>query len=157
MLIRHVACGSHHTALLTATGHLYTMGLNNYGQLGIEPKPSESSKDFQGTFSKKGCEPVCKSKNLWAPCLVESLKHLHVLKVECGANFTMVQAKTRKSTSKKTVLYAWGDNQYGQLGLSQCTPEEPPKKHKNKKPSLSEMVRHSAIPNILNSTHVPEP
>jgi len=79
--------------MLTATGHLYTMGLNNYGQLGIEPK---NNKDFQGTFNKQGSEPVCKQKNYRSPCLVESLKQYSILKVDCGANFSMVMAKTRK-------------------------------------------------------------
>ena len=35
VLIKQVACGAHHTAMLTSSGHLYMMGQNNYGQLGI--------------------------------------------------------------------------------------------------------------------------
>jgi alpha-tubulin suppressor-like RCC1 family protein len=56
------------------------------------------------------------------------------------------------------VLFAWGDNQYGQLGFSMTSFEkQPDTRHNNKKASLSEMVRHSELPHILNSTHVTVP
>lgn len=38
VLVQQIACGAHHTAMLTQTGHLYMMGQNNFGQLGIGSK-----------------------------------------------------------------------------------------------------------------------
>ena len=35
IVIEQVACGDRHSAILTAQGHLYTMGSNRMGQLGV--------------------------------------------------------------------------------------------------------------------------
>ena len=40
-----------------------------------------------------------KNKNMRAPCLVDSLKHVFLQKVECGANYTIVMAEMRDSKS----------------------------------------------------------
>jgi alpha-tubulin suppressor-like RCC1 family protein len=35
VLIKKIACGANHSAMLTNSGHLYMMGSNSHGQLGI--------------------------------------------------------------------------------------------------------------------------
>ena len=66
ILIKQVACGESHSAILTASGHLYMMGSNSHGQLGIGDACIES---FVGISSGQ-CAP--------APCLVESLRDIKV-------------------------------------------------------------------------------
>jgi len=36
--IHQVACGFNHTMILAEGGHVYTMGSNDYGQLGLSVK-----------------------------------------------------------------------------------------------------------------------
>jgi X-linked retinitis pigmentosa GTPase regulator len=35
ILIKQVSCGYNHSALLTDQGHLYVMGCNDFGKLGL--------------------------------------------------------------------------------------------------------------------------
>jgi alpha-tubulin suppressor-like RCC1 family protein len=35
VLIKQIACGANHSAMLTNSGHLYVMGSNSHGQLGV--------------------------------------------------------------------------------------------------------------------------
>ena len=49
------------------------------------------------------------------PTLVESMAHLQVISVHCGANYTLSTAKEIIGGQESSV-YAWGDNSKGQLG-----------------------------------------
>lgn len=60
--IKQLSCGSHHAALLSMDGYVYTMGSNIHGALGT----SNSSVNYS-----------------FVPILVDSLKE--VSKVECGS------------------------------------------------------------------------
>ena len=63
---------------------------------------NESANDFQGTFRKAGKSLSTmddKNKNMRAPCLVDSLKHVFLQKVECGANYTIAMGEKRESKS----------------------------------------------------------
>ena len=40
IVIKQVDCGEHHSGILTAQGHLYMMGSNRVGQLGVNSVPT---------------------------------------------------------------------------------------------------------------------
>jgi alpha-tubulin suppressor-like RCC1 family protein len=49
VLIKDISCGANHSAMLTTSGHLYMMGSNKFGQLGIG---TNSSIEHHGNSSK---------------------------------------------------------------------------------------------------------
>lgn len=81
------------------------------------------------------------SKHIRSPCLVETLKNINITQVDCGANFTVAMTIiVKENDQKKGILFAWGDNQFSQLGLTRS--EEPKPATKSKKPSMSELIRN---------------
>lgn len=77
--------------MITELGHLYTMGCNKYGQLGVPHQIPQ----------------------VGSPALVEALKTQNVLNVSCGKDFTLVVA----SNCGVPRVWAFGGNKHGQLGL----------------------------------------
>eukprot|EP00741_Cyanophora_paradoxa_P000379 tig00000404_g370.t1 len=84
------AVGSVHCLALTARGEVYSWGSGGTGQLGHGDR-----------------------KNVEEPTLVEALSGIKVLDISCG--FEHSAALARRATG--TVVYAWGDNSRGQLGI----------------------------------------
>jgi alpha-tubulin suppressor-like RCC1 family protein len=68
--IIEVACGEDHSCLITSAGHLYAMGSNAFGKLGIT-STKNPNQEFYNT-----------------PKLVDSLVHNPIHKVSCGWNHT---------------------------------------------------------------------
>jgi alpha-tubulin suppressor-like RCC1 family protein len=95
--LKSVACGDEHTLLLTGkigwltleSGHVYGMGSNRFGQLGI------GSKDY---------------KIRSTPSLIESLCQDDIDQIICGGLFSYCISKSRR-------VYSWGNGEDGQLGL----------------------------------------
>ncbi|CAG8731897.1 23595_t:CDS:1, partial [Racocetra persica] len=85
--IEDIACGQHHTLVLTCTGQVYTFGLNRYGQLGY-------------------ASPL-KIPNCMIPKQVTNLPS-KVTKISCGWNTSMVLCDDK--------VLMWGRNDHGQLG-----------------------------------------
>ncbi|OQR87784.1 RCC1 and BTB domain-containing protein [Achlya hypogyna] len=83
-----VACGQYHTVVSLASGGVFAFGKNEYGQLGIEAPGVKAS-------------PVPVNP----PLDTETVVH-----VACGYYHTMALTQTGK-------LYAFGRNDFGQLGL----------------------------------------
>ncbi|CAG8597792.1 16717_t:CDS:2, partial [Acaulospora colombiana] len=90
--IKDVACGQHHTVVLTQKGDLYAFGLNKYGQLG-----------YASPLRIKNCEVPKKVHNLPGK----------VIEISCGWNTTMALCE---DDSHK--LFVWGRNDHGQLGMT---------------------------------------
>ncbi|PIN24088.1 putative protein, contains RCC1 domain [Handroanthus impetiginosus] len=65
--VEQIACGSHHLAVLTSKGEVFTWGKGTNGQLGHGDKDDRIS-----------------------PTIVEFLKDKQVKRIECGSNFTAV-------------------------------------------------------------------
>lgn len=82
-----------HTIMLSSSGHVYAMGSNQQGQLGLGS-------------SKQHCE----DKNL--PCLIESLQNVSVRDIAAGNDHSLALSKSGKQ------VYAWGQGKHGALGTS---------------------------------------
>ncbi len=102
-----IACGSRHTMLITKGGGLYTWGSGIYGQLGLG-----------------------NTANVYSPTklsIVDNGIEYTATKVECGYrhSFCVVHRKRTPTLDEsshpeeeKSVLFAWGWNQYYQLGFT---------------------------------------
>lgn len=88
--IEQVECGESHLGFITEGGHLYMMGSNEKGKLGI------------GNIELKDSE---------VPSLVENLVDHEIVSLSCGVNHTL-------ALNKNGQVFAWGDDRYGALGLN---------------------------------------
>ena len=84
-----MACGEEHSAFVTSTNYLYTMGSNRCGQLGIRDT----------TVIKK-----------ISPVLVEQLLGTKIVDITCGGNHTACVSDIGDA-------YTWGEGRYGALGV----------------------------------------
>ncbi|CAB3255423.1 unnamed protein product [Arctia plantaginis] len=83
-----IACGSAHSACVTARGHLYTWGLGEYGRLGHGDDMTQL-----------------------LPKMVEALSSFRVVQVACGSRDAQTLALTACGK-----VFSWGDGDFGKLG-----------------------------------------
>eukprot|EP00941_MAST-03F_sp_MAST-3F-sp1_P002156 g2156.t1 len=98
-----ISCGQNHTVALTKAGTVWTWGCGKNGKLGLGEK----------------FLPEMKRANVGRPMCVESLKQEKIKFVTAGAQHCFAIAK------ENAKVYAWGSNQFGQLGLdviNKCKP-----------------------------------
>ncbi len=76
--IRHIACGSFHTCFLTTTGKIFSTGLNDEGQLGLDNN----------------------NHNVSWPEIIESVDHINFKSISCGRYSSALDAMG--------TFYAWG-------------------------------------------------
>ncbi|KAG1690342.1 hypothetical protein DVH05_028222 [Phytophthora capsici] len=86
--LRYASVSYHHSAVITDAGELYTFGMNDCGQLGLDHTQHQST-----------------------PQLVKSLEGTEVSTVACGLYHTIICTAAGE-------LYSCGKNDYGQLGLT---------------------------------------
>jgi alpha-tubulin suppressor-like RCC1 family protein len=91
LTISQISCGSDFTVFITLKGHIYSMGSNKKGALGL----GEEGSNVSATSS---------------PLLVESLCSQMACGVSCGANHTMVLVEDGRA-------YSWGSGETGQTSL----------------------------------------
>lgn len=84
-----IACGGWHSLALDTFGQVFACGSNHYGQLGIDDTNVSS---------------------VWMSGKVAGLCGQRVKLIECGESHSMAITTTGQ-------LYAWGNNQCGQLGI----------------------------------------
>ena len=89
--IIQVCCGGNHSLALTNDGKVYAWGSNARGQLGLNRKGN--------------CEEL--------PSLIIDLAPVPVKFLACGGSHTMALTST-------STVYAWGKNEFSQLGLGDC-------------------------------------
>jgi len=102
-----VCGGSGHTLALTQRGHVYSMGCNNYGQLGLgaDHQLSNNNNDRKTPFQ---IDPV-------------HFDYEKIIQICCGYFYSM--ALTQKGN-----VYSWGNNAHGQLGQGNVSSQNAPKK-----------------------------
>ncbi|BFZ17845.1 hypothetical protein BsWGS_20882 [Bradybaena similaris] len=92
--VTHVCAGASHSIALTQAHEVFTWGKNDCGQLGRGDVPLE---------------------NQGIPKLVKSLAVRCVLQVSCGSDHAV-------ALTNEGLVFAWGSNSYGQLGLGRNAP-----------------------------------
>ncbi|CAG9315175.1 unnamed protein product [Blepharisma stoltei] len=88
VLIKDISCSEQHSCFITQSGHVFTMGSNSEGRLGI------------GDQSVKQCP---------SPCLVEYLSLYRASSVSCGWGHTVV-------ITEEGYAFSWGVGEFGALG-----------------------------------------
>lgn len=94
-----VCAGGAHSAAVSKEGHLYTWGKGRYGRLGHGD-----------------------SEDRMKPKLVEFLAPYRVICAACGSGDAQTLCVTEKSRrdaaspSEGTIVWSWGDGDYGKLG-----------------------------------------
>ncbi|XP_058813110.1 uncharacterized protein LOC131677367 [Topomyia yanbarensis] len=140
-----VHCGRLHTLLLTSNG-IYSMGANNLGQLGIGNHVLNALQPMLvQTLDGKNVTHICAGQYhnavvangllyTWGwgifgqlghgtvadcplPRVVDFFRKRNVQQISLGHAHTLVLCKPNSKT--KNVLYVFGSNHYGQLGLGQ--------------------------------------
>ena len=89
IVIKSVACGEEHSALITLIGQIFTIGSNNEGRLGL------------------GNKSIIQSST---PSLVEALSNFNAVSISCGWGHTA-------AIMDNGDLYTWGVGEYGALGI----------------------------------------
>lgn len=104
-IIRKIAAGQNHILFLTESGVLYSMGKNDYGQLGYTTDSSSNSNEN-------------------VPQLITHLINFRVFEIAAGQNHSVaiITSRTKSGfsqceTNKESIVMSWGNNEYGQLGL----------------------------------------
>jgi len=91
--ITQAEAGAHHTVLLSDQGEVFVFGTSSFGQLGIAEDSEEFSEDTP--------------TSIYTP--VKNLHLQNITKISCGGDHTF-------AIGLNGVIYAWGWNEYGQLG-----------------------------------------
>lgn len=94
--ITMISCGDEHSAFITSQNHVYTMGSNRSGQLGIRDK-----------------DVLEKS----SPVLVEQLIGYVPVDISCGGSHTLL-------ATERGEAFAWGEGRYGALGCPDIITDE---------------------------------
>lgn len=94
-----VAAGDWHSLALDAQGRLYTWGSNYLGQLGTGKRTRINPDSIQ----------VIKSADVYTPTRIQLKPEKRFVHVAAGAMHSLALADSG-------ILYAWGNNYYGQLG-----------------------------------------
>ncbi|CAG9320984.1 unnamed protein product [Blepharisma stoltei] len=88
VIIKDISCGEEHSAFISSSGHVYCMGSNSDGRLGIGDKSIRLSS---------------------SPCLVERLSNYKASRISCGWGHTI-------AVTEQGFAFSWGVGEFGALG-----------------------------------------
>jgi len=95
-----LAAGDWHSLAIDGQGRLYTWGSNCYGQLGNGKRTNMDQKTLK----------IIKNADVYAPTRLQLTPEKRFVHVAAGAMHSL-------ALTDGGVLYAWGRNDYGQLGI----------------------------------------
>jgi alpha-tubulin suppressor-like RCC1 family protein len=122
IVIKQVSCGEDHSGFISESGHLYMMGSNQHGKLGLG--------DRSLTYSA-------------SPHLVEALEAEPCCLLSCGGNHSAVITSSNE-------LFTWGLGQFGALGTGSLETIYLPVKIHDNVSDVSCGTRHTAVISNLN-------
>ena len=99
--ISQVACGLEHTLLLTSSGFVYSMGRNDFGQLGGEQQHAPEV-SLQGDYDLNQ-PPPGDNYVITAPQMIFALLNTKVTDIQCGSNHNVVVGTLRSNTAAMSV------------------------------------------------------
>ena len=103
--IRDIQCGKTFSMFISEDGALYSCGVNDLNQLGIpEPPPRNHIKNYDS-----------QCKDFVVPTKLDYFLNMKVEKISCGEAHCV--AIIRDNNSNERIIWSWGNNRYGQLGL----------------------------------------
>ncbi|KAK7873892.1 hypothetical protein R5R35_005749 [Gryllus longicercus] len=160
--VLQVACGWHHSVMVTDNGQVYSCGSNDFGQLGHEKtrkKPemidalsayviigascganhslavNEWGQLFSWGSDSHGQLGMSQEMDVQPkPKIVKGLATCHVIQITCGLNHCL-------ALTNNGDIYSWGSNEYGQLGIGRYSSVE-------RKPTLIRSLRGIPIAHI---------
>ena len=103
--ISDIQCGKTFSMFIDSNGGLYACGVNDLYQLGIPELPPQDH--------IKNCDAKC--KDFIFPTKLEYFLGMKVEKISCGEGHCIAIIKDPLSNEK--LVWSWGNNRYGQLGL----------------------------------------
>ena len=175
-----IYCGADHTIVTTHDKQIYGWGSNSHGQLGLghdsdchSPQKIDLYDERDIISIKCGCDHtvvLVKSKfNRSNKCYVwgtntngalgignfhhhkntpQELNLLNVVLISCGNNYTMALTKNPNK------IYAWGRNDYGQLGLGDTTDRNSPTELSLSNLNLKFIAINCGFYHVIALTHV---
>jgi alpha-tubulin suppressor-like RCC1 family protein len=103
--ISDIQCGKTFSMFIDSSGGLYSCGVNDLYQLGIpELPPQDHIKNFDA-----------KCNDFIIPTRLEYFLGMKVEKISCGEGHCVAIIKDQLSNGR--LIWSWGNNRYGQLGL----------------------------------------
>jgi len=103
--ISDIQCGKTFSMFIDSNGGLYSCGVNDLYQLGIPDLPPQ--------IHIKNIDSQC--KDFVIPTRLEYFLDMKVEKISCGEAHCVAIVKDIHSNEK--LVWSWGNNRYGQLGL----------------------------------------
>ena len=105
VLISDIQCGKTFSMFIDTKGGLYSCGVNDLKQLGIPESPPRNH--------LKHNDHQC--KDFVIPTRLEFFLNMKVEKISCGEAHCL--AIVKENHSNERIIWSWGNNRYGQLGL----------------------------------------
>ena len=96
--ISKVSCGLEHTLLLTSSGFVYSMGRNDFGQLGGESAIDGTQPELDQQIPQNN-----ETYTISAPQMVFALLNTKVTDIQCGSNHSVVVGTLRSNTAAMAV------------------------------------------------------
>ena len=107
------AAGKHHSLFLTELGHVYSAGLNEFGQLGVKSDPMEITKQAKYNVSILQNYLYQKTKSTPQRVDIENVRF-----IAAGDCHSLAITDLSHDGEFESKLYSWGWSAYGQLGHS---------------------------------------